>query len=81
MKSPSTVILVTDNGQYNDLRVTYPWNSTYAPQYNGWALRTNHPGYAANMVFGDMHVAAMGRQDITTTRSRLIQGFDYTQGY
>jgi prepilin-type N-terminal cleavage/methylation domain-containing protein len=81
MKKPSIVILITDNGQYNNHSITYPWNVAYAPEYYGWALRTNHPGDTANMVFGDMHVATMGRKETGVgSSSRLIQGFDHTKG-
>lgn len=80
MKQPSTVILIADNGQYNTSTITYPWDATYAPQYLGWALRTNHPGDTANMVFGDMHVANMGRKEITTGVTRLKAGFNAAVG-
>ncbi len=81
MKNPSVIILVADNGQYNNFIVTYPWNAIYAPEYGGWAMRTNHPGYTANMVFGDMHVASMLRKETGVgAASRLQLGFDPTKG-
>jgi|GEM_PF-831923 len=81
MKTPSLVVLVADNGIYDNYTVTYSWHATLVEDYDGWAMRTNHH-HACNILFGDMHVGAFTRADFGGgySTAQLAAGFDHTVG-
>ncbi|KKR04410.1 MAG: hypothetical protein UT30_C0008G0032 [Candidatus Uhrbacteria bacterium GW2011_GWF2_39_13] len=79
MQKPSQVILVADNGYDSNYSVSMGWFSGNTA-YDGYCIRSNHIK-SANILFGDMHVNGMKREDIGNGSSILRSGFDSFSGY